>query len=386
MAGWRMMCSVAVVAAAVAATAVPGARGQPSQCKTQLKAKSDSVASVTCPFALGAEGKGTNAVFSNIGELTLTQGFYNATYRQHLDTPFLYFFNVLGTVPKGSVSPAGVGLPASCQSVAGAVALQYDPRTDKCYALSSSEDLTYIFELQDSQDPARGVQVGPFSGGTKCGDKDRKVLFKFTCNAVLAEKGYKFPKLSEAPTEDNTCEYVIEATSQYFCPDACTGFCGVKTNGVFDSTGDCVTSTVEAGGARCACVPEYVGPGCAHKCPAPADNPNEVCSGTAFGHCEYDPEIEKAKCFCSAGYQGDFCLIATSGLKTPSASPQGGMSVAGAIGFILFGIAIVGIIIVWGYHRQQVGEPFCCCGSGGAPAFSADTETGDNQYNAPSLL
>lgn len=109
------------------------------------------------------------------------------------------------------------------------------------------------FKQLDLQDPSKGVSI-TYPLGDKCGPVTSSLYRSATIDVVCSDIDVEI----ESATEPSMCEYHFTMKSYYGCPLSCP----VTTGGLCNS----------------------------------------------HGHCAYDPELKKARCFCNEGYaKGDSC-------------------------------------------------------------------------------
>lgn len=169
---------------------------------------------------------------------------------EKVEQNYTYIFNICGAVTGG--------VPVQCRNVVGAStagALQintrgtYDIYDDYCYRVGEYSDSSTKLALLDQEDPTKGISL-TYYGDYCSGQVQRKFHLQLQCS----------DRMSPVPThalEYEHCVYTVTMPSIYGCPLEC-----------------------------------------------PVSN-RKVCSGN--GHCAYDDDKMKARCFCSNGYEGDDC-------------------------------------------------------------------------------
>ena len=230
----------------------------------------------------------------------------------------------------------------------------------------------YSAYLVDEQDAAQGIMLHR-SGGTKCGDKGpRKLNITLYCGTYPEEQG-NFPSEDEFVYEDSVCTYEISMVTTFGCPDQCmspSDIVGEKEAGLKTPVEVCnhrkdggahgICRTLNNGSPECACDDNFVGPGCTFACPG-ENTELGMCSNR--GHCAYDSDVGKvgkAKCFCDSGFMGETCErnVPTNGDENDDVAP------VSVILWVFTVILLVLLLVGWAYHRREMGEPFCCWGSG----------------------
>ena len=251
----------------------------------------------------------------------------------------------------------------------------------------------YSAYLIDEQDAAKGI-VLKRGGGSKCGDKgERKLQITLECGTEPEEQSDE-PGDEEYVFEDKTCLYEISMKTSYGCPDQCKSpadVLGPEEAGL--PTPQEVCNHQASGGAygtcrsllngvpECACAQaksegesHFVGPGCTFACPG-ENSKLGLCS--ARGHCAFNvdanvPGPGKAACYCNNGYMGETCERDDphAGKGTSEQIVDDGSATPWILSMIL-GILLLG---AWYHHRNEMGEPFCCCGQGNGNSMAGFEE------------
>jgi len=201
---------------------------------------------------------------------------------KQVESNYTYYFNICGTVV-GNV-------PIKCRplpGISGASALQVNERGSKsefddyCFIAGSYVESTTTLDVIDSQDPTKGLKL-TYLGDSCSNGSPRKFHIELQCA----------DRLNPVPThalELAPCEYTVTMPSVYGCPLEC-----------------------------------------------PVSN-RKLCGGN--GHCAYDYDSNKAKCFCNHGYEGSDCNTVTS-----TASPPLNYSPA-LLGLIITLFIIIAILV-----------------------------------------
>ena len=341
-------------------------------------------------------------------------------------THFHYYVSVLGNVSPtdSTITDAGKddthSWPADPKRCTGAVcdpkdkgctdpktatagAFQWDDRTinnntaGACVRLTGTAtagaDLTtntyygYSAYLIDEQDAAKGI-VLKRGGGSPCGSKgNRKLQVTLECGTEPEEQANE-PDDEEYVFEDSTCTYEISMKTSYGCPDQCKSpadvlgpeeagmptpqeVCNHQAAG--GAHGTC--RTLISGAPECACAEAegatdstFVGPGCTFACPG-ENSKLGLCS--ARGHCSFNAGASstgKAACFCNSGFMGETCER-----DDPHAGKGTTEQVIAPVSPVpwIFNIIFAALLLAfWKYHRDEMGEPFCCCSRGGGNSMA----------------
>eukprot|EP01029_Cantina_marsupialis_P018707 TRINITY_DN4308_c0_g1_i1.p1 TRINITY_DN4308_c0_g1~~TRINITY_DN4308_c0_g1_i1.p1 ORF type:complete len:305 (+),score=85.64 TRINITY_DN4308_c0_g1_i1:35-949(+) len=167
---------------------------------------------------------------------------------------FTYIFNVCDNVPQipeteNNMCTITTGAEGE-QNSGKAPAFQIWNMQEGCNRLGVGDDM--LWELVDSQNPSRGVQV-TYGDGDSCHNGDyRKLTLRFLCE----DDYYNIPD-EEQVVEINHCHYQISIKTIYGCPLQCQM----------------------------------------------ADR--RLCGGNGF--CDYDTDLVSPKCFCERGHFGASC-------------------------------------------------------------------------------
>ena len=308
----------------------------------------------------------------------------NGTDRWH------YVFNIGDNV----VSPPTSLIPEICHSTTGvgtngtsivhdgpAPVYQVYDDGKLCHRLGAdvADPANYEYSLFDKENPMMGVTL-TYKNGDECyapapGQMAFKPGREFSITLLCEDDDNLLPDIIEdAVTEDYMCRYSTQIKTSHGCPlecprDASLSVCGGQGTCEWDKA----TTT-----ARCICEDGYKGPGCTGKCP-------DTCGMN--GMCGFNTESKKAECFCRAGYEGVLCAIpvAVDEAEKEAIGKKIGEGLVSCAGpWVMFFIALFGLIAFYVYHKKKMGLPVNPCAdvmyASGVPAGGSYTSSGTGDY------